>query len=151
MLRELPVGADSISARKTARNICRGEHCSPARKAVQTMMQITLLGTGGTQPLPDRALAAMAVTVQGRTLLLDCGEGTQVSLRRYGVSAYRIEAVLLTHYHGDHILGLPGLLQTLASLNRTAPLTIYGPPGQEGLAAAISLLTGPLPPLPLPG
>ena len=54
------------------------------------MMQITLLGTGGTQPLPDRALAAMAVTVQGRTLLLDCGEGTQVSLRRYGVSAYRI-------------------------------------------------------------
>ena len=115
------------------------------------MMQITLLGTGGTQPLPDRALAAMAVTVQGRTLLLDCGEGTQVSLRRYGVSAYRIEAVLLTHYHGDHILGLPGLLQTLASLNRTAPLTIYGPPGQEGLAAAISLLTGPLPPLPLPG
>ena len=109
------------------------------------MMQITLLGTGGTQPLPDRALAAMAVTVQGRTLLLDCGEGTQVSLRRYGVSAYRIEAVLLTHYHGDHILGLPGLLQTLASLNRTAPLTIYGPPGQEGLAAAISLLTGPLP------
>ena len=53
--------------------------------------------------------------------------------------------MLLTHYHGDHILGLPGLLQTLASLNRTAPLTIYGPPGQEGLAAAISLLAGPLP------
>lgn len=104
------------------------------------MMQLTLLGTGGTQPLPDRALASLAVTVQGHTLLLDCGEGTQVSLRKYGVSAYRIDAVLLTHYHGDHILGLPGLLQTLASLNRTAPLTIYGPPGQESIAAAIMAL-----------
>ena len=61
------------------------------------MMQLTLLGTGGTQPLPDRALASLAVTVQGHTLLLDCGEGTQVSLRKYGVSAYRIDAVLLTH------------------------------------------------------
>ena len=106
------------------------------------MMQITLLGTGGTQPLPDRALAAMAVTVQGRTLLLDCGEGTQVSLRRYGVSAYRIEAVLLTHYHGDHILGLPGLLQTLGSLNRTEPLTIYGPRGIEPVAQAVMALAG---------
>lgn len=108
-------------------------------------MQITLLGTGGTQPLPDRALAAMSVSVNGHTLLLDCGEGTQVSLRRYGVSAYKLDAVLLTHYHGDHILGLPGLLQTLASLNRTAPLHIYGPPGQEALAAAIRTLAGPLP------
>ena len=109
------------------------------------MMQLTLLGTGGTQPLPDRALASLAVTVQGHTLLLDCGEGTQVSLRKYGVSSYRIDVVLLTHYHGDHILGLPGLLQTLASLNRTAPLTIYGPPGQESIAAAIMALAGPLP------
>ena len=57
------------------------------------MMQLTLLGTGGTQPLPDRALASLAVTVQGHTLLLDCGEGTQVSLRKYGVSSYRIDAV----------------------------------------------------------
>ena len=60
------------------------------------MLKVTLLGTGGTQPLPDRALAAAAVTVGGRSVLLDCGEGTQVGLRRYGVSAYRLSAVLLT-------------------------------------------------------
>ena len=93
------------------------------------MLKVTLLGTGGTQPLPERALAAAAVSVGGHNILLDCGEGTQVGLRRYGVSAYRLSAVLLTHYHGDHILGLPGLLQTLGSLNRTEPLTIYGPRG----------------------
>ena len=73
------------------------------------MLKVTLFGHGGTQPLPERALAAAAVTVGGRSVLLDCGEGTQVGLRRYGVSAYRLSAVLLTHYHGDHILGLPGL------------------------------------------
>ena len=99
------------------------------------MLKVTLLGTGGTQPLPDRALAAAAVTVGGRSVLLDCGEGTQVGLRRYGVSAYRLSAVLLTHYHGDHILGLPGLLQTLGSLNRTEPLTIYGPKGHRACGA----------------
>ena len=83
------------------------------------MVTVTLLGCGGTQPLPDRALSALTVSVGGATLLLDCGEGTQTALRRWGVSAYRITHILLTHYHGDHILGLPGLLQTLSSLGRT--------------------------------
>ena len=109
------------------------------------MLTVTLLGTGGTQPLPHRALAALAVTVQGRTLLLDCGEGTQTALRRWGVSAYRLSHVLLTHYHGDHILGLPGLLQTLASLGRTEPLTVAGPAGLDAVAAPIAALAGPLP------
>ena len=107
------------------------------------MLKVTLLGTGGTQPLPERALAAAAVSVGGHNILLDCGEGTQVGLRRYGVSAYRLSAVLLTHYHGDHILGLPGLLQTLGSLNRTEPLTIYGPRSIEAVSRAIMALAGP--------
>ena len=109
------------------------------------MVTVTLLGCGGTQPLPDRALSALTVSVGGATLLLDCGEGTQTALRRWGVSAYRITHILLTHYHGDHILGLPGLLQTLASLGRTAPLTITDPAGLDAVAAPVSALAGPLP------
>ena len=109
------------------------------------MITVTLLGTGGTQPLPDRALASLALSVGGGTVLLDCGEGTQTALRRWGVSAYRITHVLLTHYHGDHILGLPGLLQTLSSLGRTAPLTVVGPAGMDAVAGPIAALAGPLP------
>ena len=109
------------------------------------MLTVTLLGTGGTQPLPERALAALAVSVGGGTVLLDCGEGTQTALRRWGVSAYRLHTVLLTHYHGDHILGLPGLLQTLSSLGRTAPLMVVGPAGLEAVAAPMAALAGPLP------
>lgn len=110
------------------------------------MLTVTLPGTGGTQPLPHRALACMTVFAAGRGVLLDCGEGTQTALRRWGVSAYRLDAVLLTHYHGDHILGLPGLLQTLASLGRTEPLTVAGPaPGQAAVAAAVTALAGGLP------
>ena len=70
------------------------------------MLKVTLLGTGGTQPLPDRALAAAAVTVAGRSVLLDCGEGTQAAARRAGVNLMRADAICLTHYHGDHIFGL---------------------------------------------
>ena len=91
------------------------------------MLKVTLLGTGGTQPLPDRALAAAAVTVGGRSVLLDCGEGTQVGLRRYGVSAYRLSAVLLTHYHLDHVQGLFPLRWGVGD-----PIPVYGPPDEQG-------------------
>ena len=91
------------------------------------MLDITLLGTGGTQPLPERALAAACITVGGSNLLLDCGEGTQTAARRAGVNLMRADAICLTHYHGDHIFGLPGLLQTLGAQGRTRSLVLLGP------------------------
>lgn len=109
------------------------------------MLDVTLLGTGGTQPLPERALAAACITVNGSSLLLDCGEGTQTAARRAGVSVFRMDAILLTHYHGDHIFGLPGLWQTMAAQGRTAPLLIAGPPGLADIVHTFYHVAGPLP------
>ena len=109
------------------------------------MLRITLLGTGATMPTPERALTAMALSCQGRTILFDCGEGTQLQMRRRHVSAARIDLIALTHYHGDHIFGLPGLLQTIACLGRTEPLYFAGPEGLERAMAPIFALAGPMP------
>ncbi len=109
------------------------------------MVQVTLLGTGATKPLPNRALAALWLQVNGRGLLMDCGEGTQVSAQRFGASLYKLDTLLLTHYHGDHLFGLPGLLQSMAALGRTDPVTVAGPPGLDAVLDAIAALTGPLP------
>ena len=109
------------------------------------MLCVTMLGCGGTQPLPDRALASLAVTAGGHSILFDCGEGTQVAARRRGVSVFKLDAVLLTHYHGDHIFGLPGLWQTMAAQGRTAPLLMAGPPGLAQLVRALLYVAGPLP------
>lgn len=73
------------------------------------MLTITLLGTAATMPLPDRALSAAFAACGGHGLLWDCGEGTQAAARRAGVNLMRADAICLTHYHGDHIFGLPGL------------------------------------------
>ncbi len=72
------------------------------------MLTITLLGTAATMPLPERALTAAVAECGGHSLLLDCGEGTQTAARRAGVNLMRADAICLTHYHGDHIFGLPG-------------------------------------------
>ncbi len=109
------------------------------------VIDLTLLGCGGTQPLPDRALSALCLTVGGSSLLIDCGEGTQAAARRWGVSIFKIDAVLLTHFHGDHIFGLPGLWQTMAALGRTAPLVMAGPPGLDELLSTLYRVAGPLP------
>ena len=91
------------------------------------MLDIILLGTGGTQPLPERALAAACITVGGSNLLLDCGEGTQTAARRAGVSIFRMDAILLTHYHGDHIFGLPGIWQTMGAVRPWAAIVCQMP------------------------
>lgn len=102
------------------------------------MLKVTLIGCGATMPMPGRATAACAIQYNGRTVLLDCGEGTQTAVRKAGISLVKIEAVCLTHYHGDHIFGLPGLLQTMASQGRTQPVLLTGP--KEGYEETVSLL-----------
>lgn len=109
------------------------------------MLTITLLGTAATMPLPDRALSAAFAECGGHAALFDCGEGTQAAARRAGGNLMRMDVLCLTHYHGDHIFGLPGLLQTLGCQERTRPLTILGPKGLAEVWAAMRALTGPLP------
>ena len=109
------------------------------------MLTITLLGTAATMPLPERALTAAVAECGGHSLLFDCGEGTQTAARRAGVNLMRADAICLTHYHGDHIFGLPGLLQTLGAQGRTRPLVLLGPEGLREIWRAIYALTGLLP------
>jgi len=93
------------------------------------MLDVTLLGTAALMPIPDRALTAATLTSAGHTILFDCGEGTQTAARRAGVSLMKADVIALTHYHGDHVFGLPGLMQTMEVLGRATPLTIIGPAG----------------------
>ncbi len=109
------------------------------------MLTITLLGTAATMPLPDRALTVALAECGGHSLLFDCGEGTQTAARRAGVNLMKLDAICLTHYHGDHIFGLPGLLQTLGCQGRTRPLTLFGPAGLAPVWNALRALAGPLP------
>ena len=99
------------------------------------MIDVTLLGTAALMPIPGRALAAATLACGGRAILFDCGEGTQTAARRAGVSLMKADVIALTHYHGDHIFGLPGLLQSLNVAGRAEPLYVAGP---EGLAAAMA-------------
>lgn len=110
------------------------------------MLTVTLLGTAATLPQPDRALSSAVFSVDGRHILLDCGEGTQLTLHRRRISPMRITLIALSHYHGDHILGLPGLLQTMSTMGRTQPLYITGPEeGHAPILDAIMVLADALP------
>lgn len=109
------------------------------------MIDVTLLGTSALLPLPDRALTAAVIECAGHSVLLDCGEGTQTAARRAGISLMKTDVIALTHYHGDHIFGLPGLLQTLFCMGRTQPLYITGPAGLCEAMSPILTLAGHLP------
>ena len=91
------------------------------------MLNVTLLGCGGMMPLPERYLTSLLVRCAGHSLLIDCGEGTQVALRSAGLGFKAIDTICLTHFHADHIAGLPGLLLTIGNSGRTEPLRIIGP------------------------
>ncbi len=106
------------------------------------MIDITLIGTAALLPIPARALTAVFLSCGGHSILFDCGEGTQTAARKAGVSLMKTDIIALTHYHGDHIFGLPGLLQTMASMARTEPLYITGPAGLEEAMAPILKMTG---------
>lgn len=93
------------------------------------MPEITLIGTGGMMPLKDRWLTSCYIEHNGRAVLIDCGEGTQIALAEFGCKISRIEILLITHVHADHISGLPGFLLSLGNSSRTEPLDIYMPAG----------------------
>ena len=109
------------------------------------MLDLCLLGTGGMMPLPGRWLTALMTRYNGKGLLIDCGEGTQIALKESGWSCHDIDIICFTHYHGDHISGLPGMLLTMGNADRTEPLTIIGPKGLERVVNAMRTIAPELP------
>ena len=109
------------------------------------MLDITLLGTGGMMPLPRRWVTSLLVRYNGASLLVDCGEGTQIALREKGWSFKPVNTILLTHFHADHIAGLPGFFLTMGNSDRTEPVTVIGPRGLSRIMTAVRTIAPELP------
>ena len=112
-------------------------------------LQVVFLGTAGSIPTPKRALPAIAIRRKDEIILFDCGEGAQRQMIQAGVSFHRKTKVFITHMHGDHVLGLPGIFQTMSLLDRKRKLEVYGPVGIEAFVEAVKetvqfILTFPL-------
>ena len=109
------------------------------------MLDICLLGTGGMMPLPYRYLTSMMARANGSSLLIDCGEGTQTALKKKGWSPKPVDVICFTHYHADHISGLPGFLLTMGNSERTEPVLMIGPRGLERVVTALRVIAPELP------
>lgn len=109
------------------------------------MLDVCLLGTGGMMPLPYRWLTSLMTRYNGSSLMIDCGEGTQIAVKEKGWSTKPIDVMCFTHYHADHISGLPGLLLTMGNAERTEPLTMIGPKGLERVVNALRTIAPELP------
>ena len=109
------------------------------------MLDVCLLGTAGMMPLPNRWLTALSLKYNGSNILIDCGEGTQIAMKEAGISFKPIDILCITHFHADHISGLPGLLLTMGNADRSEPLTLIGPKGLERVVNALRVIAPELP------
>lgn len=109
------------------------------------MLDICLLGTGGMMPLPYRWLTSLMMRYNGKNILIDCGEGTQIAMKEKGWSPKPIDIICFTHYHADHIAGLPGMLLTMGNAEKTTPLLLIGPKGLTRVVSALRVIAPELP------
>ena len=109
------------------------------------MLDICLLGTGGMMPLPGRWLTSLMTRYNGSNLLIDCGEGTQIAIKEKGWTIKPLDVICFTHYHADHISGLPGLLLAMANAEREEPVTMVGPRGLERVVNGLRVIAAELP------
>lgn len=109
------------------------------------MLDVCLLGTGGMMPLPYRWLTSLMIRYNGKSILIDCGEGTQIAMKEKGWSPKPIDIICFTHFHADHISGLPGMLLTMGNAERTEPLLLIGPKGLTKVVASLRVIAPELP------
>jgi len=109
------------------------------------MLDVCLLGTGGTMPLKNRWLTSAVFRHNGKSLMIDCGEGTQIAMKLAGFTFKPLGILCITHFHADHISGLPGLLLSMGNEGRAEPLTIIGPRGVERVVNALRIIAPGLP------
>src|SRR2546430_512752 len=105
-------------------------------------LDLVFLGTSGSMPPPPRAPAALLVRRRGAKPLFDCAEGTQRQLLRSSIGLIELREVFITHFHADHVLGLPGMLKTFALRGRDLPLAVYGPRGLVDLLGSLKRVVG---------
>ncbi|MCW3979956.1 MAG: ribonuclease Z [Candidatus Bathyarchaeota archaeon] len=112
-------------------------------------LEIVFLGTAGSIPTPTRSLPAIAIIRLGELIIFDCGEGVQRQMVKAGLGFNKKTKIFITHMHGDHMLGLPGLIQTMSLLHRDKQLEVYGPYGLKGFLAGVEKALRSLPTFPL--